>query len=244
VVGRRGRSRHSPVERSRHCSIRRAPDGARRLDTRSLDAAHARHGRQAGLELVAFETKLARLPRPLIAALWEAIDRLPHHSSSRASKTSNLSRTRGREFLRDLRGGSAEERRPVTFRFRLSPGCAFVDGSAWWGSARYVSVQVPSREAVVPERPTPTGTGQERKRRRDRSRGGERTLIRAGDRTRTGDVQLGRQSSAAWTSAHQRKSPELRPCPAIQRQSARLVCHWQHYFCGDPGVGHCRFLHF
>jgi hypothetical protein len=29
------------------------------------------------LELLAFEAELAQLPRPLIAALWEAIDRLP-----------------------------------------------------------------------------------------------------------------------------------------------------------------------
>src|SRR5215207_2564126 len=46
------------------------------------------------------------------------------------------------------------------------------------------------------------------------------TFQRAGDRTRTGDVQLGKPASPTLTSAHQRK-PFLRVlCPAIQRQPA------------------------
>ena len=43
-------------------------------------------------------------------------------------------------------------------------------------------------------------------------------IPRAGDRTRTGDVQLGKRATPTPISAHQRKSSSYDPCSASVRQ--------------------------
>jgi hypothetical protein len=60
-------------------------------------------------------------------------------------------------------------------------------------------------------------------------------FLRAGDRTRTGDVQLGKRVTPTLTSAHRRKSLYEVPFPASQRQPALARLYWERY-CGSLGI--------